>query len=47
MKINKKEGKLVGYDNAMKKRDRMFWMYREGTSDKGSSQRIVLKGGDE
>ena len=47
MKINKKEGRLVEYDNAMKKRDRMFRVYREGTSDKGSSQRIVLKGGDE
>lgn len=47
MKINKKERRLVEYDNAMKKRVRMFWVYREGTSDKGSGQRIVLKGGDE
>lgn len=34
--------RLVKYDNVVRKKDRLFWVYMEGTPDKGSGQRIVL-----
>ena len=37
-----KEARLVERDNAVRKKDRMFWMHVEGTSDTGGGQRIVL-----